>query len=97
MINRLDKFDATDASAPRFGISGFNTSKLTVPRLELGFGFRSALEPLIKHDFDLAAATVERLSSPSVRGMCRLEVARQVLVSLPKPTPQEVAHAPAPH
>jgi hypothetical protein len=101
VINRLDKFDATDGSAPRFGIEAFRTSKLTVPRLELGFGFRSALEPLIRQDFDLTAATVERLASPSVRGACRLEIARQVLQSLPKPAPAKVAHVnvstPAPH
>lgn len=95
VINRLDKFDATDGSAPRFGISGFSTAKLTVPRLELGFGFRSALEPLIKQDFELTAATIERLASPSVRGTCRLEIARLVLPSLPKPTAAKVTQGTA--
>jgi hypothetical protein len=94
-INRLDKFDPTDGSAPRFGIEGFPTTNLTIPRLEFGFGFRNALEPLIKEDFDLTAATVERLSSPSVRGTCRLEIARQVLQSLPKPVPVKIAHGSA--
>jgi hypothetical protein len=59
--------------------------------LEFGFGFRNALEPLVKADFDLTAATIERLTSPSVRGSCRLEIARQALQSLPKPVPLRTA------
>lgn len=90
-INRLDKFDPTDGSAPRFGIEGFRTTNLTIPRLEFGFGFRNAIEPLVKEDFDLTVAAIERLASPSVRGSCRLEIARQVLQSLPKPAPMKIA------
>lgn len=87
VINGLDRFDVADGSAPRFGIEGFSTSNFTIPRLEFGFGFSSALEPLVKEDFDLTASTVERLAAPSVRGTCRLEIARQVLQSQPKPVP----------
>jgi hypothetical protein len=81
IINRLDRFEVRDATAPRFGIEGFATSKLTVPRVPVGFGMRNALTPLVKSDFELTAATIERLTSPSVRGACRIELAREVLQS----------------
>lgn len=85
VINRLERFDPTDEATPRLGIEGFGTAKFTVPTLNLGFGFRSALEPLVKDNFEATVATIDRLNSPSVRGMCRLLAARQVLNSLPKP------------
>lgn len=73
---------------PRLGIEGFTSAKFTVPRVSLGFGFRSALEPLIKEDFDAAAAAIDVLASPSVRGFCRLEAARLVFRSAAR-TPQQ--------
>ena len=81
LINRLERFDPTDETMPRLGIEGFTSAKFTVPRVSLGFGFRSALEPLIKEDFDAAAAAIDVLASPSVRGFCRLEAARLVFES----------------
>lgn len=80
-INRLEKFDPTDSSAPHLGVEGFKTAKFTVPRLDFGFGFRNALEPLIQEDLELTLSTIDSLTSPSVRGACRLEVAKQILHS----------------
>lgn len=80
-INRLEKFDPTDSSAPQLGVEGFRTARFTAPHLKLGFGFRSALEPLIKEDLELTLSTIDSLTSPSIRGACRLEVAKQVLYS----------------
>jgi hypothetical protein len=84
IINRLERFDPTDEGAPRLGIEGFSTTKFTVPRVSFGFGFRNALEPLVTEDFDRTAAAIDGLASPSVRGLCRLEAARQILYSVPK-------------
>lgn len=84
VINKLEQFDPADEANPRLGIEGFAVAKLTVPKLSLGFGFRSALEPLLKENFDATIAAIDGLSSPSVRGICRLLAARQVLNSLPR-------------
>lgn len=84
VINRLERFDPTDEGTPRLGIEGFGAAKFTVPRVSFGFGFRNALEPLVREDFDRTAAAIDGLASPSVRGLCRLEAARQVLYSVPK-------------
>lgn len=91
IINRLERFDPTDEGAPRLGIEGFSTTKFTVPRVSFGFGFRNALEPLVTADFDRTAAAIDGLASPSVRGLCRLEAARQILYSIPKISVQEKA------
>jgi len=88
VINRLEKFDPTDEGAPRLGIEGFGTTKLTVPRVSFGFGFRNALQPLVREDFDRTAAAIDGLASPSVRGLCRLEAARQILYLVPKASVQ---------
>lgn len=86
VINRLERFDPSDAGIPRLGIEGFATTTFTVPRVNYGFGFRDALEPLVRNDFNRTAIAIDSLASPSVRGLCRLEAARQVLLSLPKPS-----------
>ncbi len=92
VINRLERFDCGDSNAPRLGIEGFNTTRFTVPRVNIGFGLGNALMPLINHDFELTAATIDSLVSPSVRGACRMEIARQVLRSVPRPSrPKETA------
>lgn len=83
VINRLERFDPTDEGIPRLGLEAFGATKLTVPRVNYGFGFRGALAPLVSDDFDRAATAIDGLASPSVRGLCRLEAARQVLHALP--------------
>jgi hypothetical protein len=79
VVNRLDKFDPNDNSAPRLGVDGFGTSQFTVPRLEFGFGFSSALKNLVAEDFDRTSSVLDNLVSPSIRGACRIELAKQVL------------------
>ncbi len=95
VINRLEKFDPTDASAPRLGIEGFGAMRFTVPRVTFGFGFRDALAPLVREDFNRTASAIDGLASPSVRGLCRLEAARQFLRSLPQVS-QQIRTAQAP-
>jgi hypothetical protein len=85
VINRLDYFDPNDEATPRLGIEGLAAARETLPRVSVGFGFRGALAPLIKQDFDRTIATVDSLSSPSIRGMCRLQLARQALDYFSRP------------
>lgn len=76
MINKLDKFNLKDASAPKLGIDLSSSSSATVATPRIGFGFGSAIEPLIETDFESVAATVERLAAKEVRGVGRIEAAR---------------------
>jgi hypothetical protein len=45
----------------------------------IGFDFRSAIEPLIKTDFEQVSAIVERLTTKEMNGSGRLEVAKMYL------------------
>ncbi len=76
MINRLDKFNLKDASAPKLGIDLSATSSATVATPRIGFGFGSAIEILIETDFEQIASIVERLAAKEVRGVGRIEAAR---------------------
>ncbi len=76
MINKLDKFNLKDASAPKLGIDLYSISSATVAAPRIGFGFGSAVEPLIETDFEQVAAIVERLAVKEVRGVGRIEAAR---------------------
>jgi hypothetical protein len=75
-INRLDKFNLKDASAPKLDIDVFSTSGATVDVPRVGFGFRSAIEPLIETDFEQISSIVERLGTKETRGIGRLEIAK---------------------
>ncbi|MBA2493242.1 MAG: hypothetical protein H0V31_00930 [Acidobacteria bacterium] len=76
MINKLDKFNLKDASAPKLGIDLSSTSSATVATPRIGFGFSNAIELLIESDFEQVASIVERLAAKEVRGVGRIEVAR---------------------
>ncbi len=76
MINKIDKFNLKDASAPKLGIDLSAASSATVAAPRIGFGFANAIEPLVETDFESVAAVVERLSAKEVRGVGRIEAAK---------------------
>jgi hypothetical protein len=79
MINKLDRFDLRDRAAPDLSLGASATAGATVARPKIGFDFRSAVEPLIKTDFEQISAVVERLTPKEVSGLGRLEVAKLYL------------------
>jgi hypothetical protein len=79
MINKLDRFDLRDGAAPNLGLTAFSASGATVDRPRVGFDFRSAIEPLIKTDFEQISSVVERLVAKEVNGAGRLEIAKLYL------------------
>lgn len=80
-INKTDAFDPTDLSAPRLaGLDGFSAQSL-VPQIRGGYGFKDAVTPLARFDFESCVLVAAKLSEPAVRGVCMLEIARSVLDS----------------
>lgn len=79
MINKLDSFDLLDASAPDLGSGISATSGATVERPRLGFDFRSAIDPLVKTNFEQVVAVAERFTAKEMRGIASLEVAKLYL------------------
>lgn len=75
-VNKIENYNPKNDSAPRLGIDISKTSGITVENPKIGFGFRSAIEPLIESDFDQIVSIVDRLSRKEVRGVSRLEVAK---------------------
>lgn len=84
LLNKLDNFDPTDASALRLGLEGFGASKFTVSHSFRGYGLRDALKNLVTENFDMVIDTLNNLLSPSVRGASKLEAARIVLLANPR-------------
>lgn len=76
MINKLERFNLKDASAPKLGIDLSSASSATVSTPQIGFGLASAIEPLIETDFEQLASIIERVAAKEVRGTGRLEAAR---------------------
>ncbi|CAN5156271.1 hypothetical protein BH20ACI1_BH20ACI1_18770 [soil metagenome] len=76
MINKSDKFNLKENSAPKLGIDLSKTSSATVDTPRIGFGFNNAVENLIETDFEQIASIVERLSAKEIRGVGRIETAR---------------------
>jgi hypothetical protein len=93
LINRIDKFDLLDRSAPDLGLNGFPkaTASLDTPRI--GFDFRSAIEPLITTDFEQVAAAVERFTNKEVAGTARIETAKLFLQKNPEDTKPKAGRA----
>lgn len=79
MINKLDSFDLRDGAAPDLGLGVSATSGATVARPRIGFGLRSAIDPLVATDFEQVSAIVERLTAKELNGVGRLEVAKLFL------------------
>ena len=74
-INKVDRFDLRNNSAPKLGIKGsWRTENLSdAPRV--GFSFRSAIEPLISAHFEDLVNLTDSLKVREVRGTARLEIA----------------------
>jgi hypothetical protein len=83
MINRIDKFDLLDRSAPDLGLTGFPKATATLDTPRIGFDFRSAIEPLITTDFEQVAAAIERFTNKEVAGIGRIETAKLFLQKNP--------------
>ncbi len=76
MLNKSDKFNLKENSAPKLGIDISKTSSATVDTPRIGFGFSNAVENLIETDFEQVASIVERLAAKEIRGVGRIETAR---------------------
>jgi TPR repeat protein len=79
MINKLDKFNLRDGSAPDLSLGVSAASAATVSTPKLGFDFRSAINPLICSDFEEIKAVADRLTAKDVNGVGHLEVAKLYL------------------
>jgi hypothetical protein len=78
-INKLDRFDLKNSSAPRLGIKGSWRSESLTDTPRVGFGFRPAIEPLIPAEFENIINLTDTLKSREIRGLTQLEVARLFL------------------
>ncbi len=79
MINKLDRFDLRNGSAPKLGIGSVSNSGATVATPKSGFDFSSAIEPLIDANFEQISAIAGRLKVKEQNGLARLEAARLYL------------------
>ena len=78
-INKLDHFDLKTSWAPRLGIKGSWWSESLADTPRVGFGFRTAIEPLIPAEFENIINLTDILKSREIRGLTQLEVARLFL------------------
>jgi hypothetical protein len=79
MINKLDRFDLRNGTAPSLGIGAVPTSGATVATPRIGFDFRSAIGPLVDADFEQVSAIAGRLTAKEQNGLARLEAAKRYL------------------
>jgi hypothetical protein len=79
-VNNDPAFDASDTSAPRIAnLAGASNSLL--PRINSGYGLKDAMTLLASADFEGATIIASKLSAPSVRGTCLMEIAGVILTS----------------
>jgi hypothetical protein len=78
-INKLERFDLKDSSAPKLGIKGVWRTESLADAPRLGFGFRSAIEPLMPAEFENLVNLTDSLKVREVRGLAQLEIARRYL------------------
>lgn len=78
-INKLERFDLRNNSAPRLGIKEYWRSQSLANAPRAGFSFRSAIEPLISVEFENLLNLAETLKVREVRGLAQLEIARLYL------------------
>ncbi|HEX6730346.1 MAG TPA: hypothetical protein VF074_10065 [Pyrinomonadaceae bacterium] len=78
-INKLERFDLKDNSAPKLGIKGSPRSESLADAPRVGFSLRSAIEPLISSEFENIANLADSLKVREVRGVARVEIARLFL------------------
>jgi hypothetical protein len=85
MINKLESFDLRAGAAPSLGMSSVSASSGTVSSPRAGFGFESAVEPLVSADFEQVAAVAGTLSAKELNGLARVQVAKLYLSKNGKP------------
>lgn len=68
-----------DSSAPKLGIKGSWRSENLADAPRVGFGFRSAIEPLMSGEFESVLNLADSLKVREVRGLAQLEIARLYL------------------
>ena len=78
-INKLDRFDLKDPVAPRLGIQGSPRSESLADAPRVGFSFRSAIDSIVRNQFDELAELAGSFRVKEIRGLGRLEVARLFL------------------
>lgn len=78
-INKLDRFDLKDPVAPRLGIQGSPRSESLSDAPRVGFSFRSAIDSIVRNQFDELAELAGSFRVKEIRGLGRLEVARLFL------------------
>ena len=78
-INKLDRFDLKNSSAPKLGIKGSWRSESLADAPRAGFSFRSAIEPLISGEFENLINLADSIKIREVRGLARLEIAKLYL------------------
>ena len=78
-INKLDRFDLKNSSAPKLGIKGSWRSESLADIPRIGFSFRSAIEPLIATEFENLVNLTDTLKAREIRGLAQLEIARLFL------------------
>ena len=78
-INKLDRFNLKNSSAPRLGIKGSWRSESLADAPRAGFGFRSAIDPLLPAEFENVLNLADNLKVREVRGLAQLEIARLYL------------------
>jgi len=79
MINKLDRFDLRNGTAPSLGIGAVSSSGATVATPRIGFDFRSAIDLLSDVDFEQVSAIAGRLTAKEQNGLARLEAAKLYL------------------
>ena len=72
----MDHFDLKNSSAPRLGIKGSWRSESLADTPRIGFGSRSAIEPLVAAEFENLVNLTDTLKTREVRGLAQLEIAR---------------------
>ncbi|HEY9405357.1 MAG TPA: hypothetical protein VIQ24_22090 [Pyrinomonadaceae bacterium] len=83
-INQASSFDPVETSAPRLtNLQGFST-QLLLPRIPHGYGLKDAVTPLARADFESSVSIASKLTVPSVRGLCMMEIAQSILEAKPE-------------
>ncbi|CAN5772889.1 hypothetical protein BH20ACI4_BH20ACI4_19750 [soil metagenome] len=75
-INSVEKYNLKSDAAPRLGIEISKTSSVTVRSPQIGFGFRSAIEPFVETEFEKLLPIISRFNDKEVRGIGYLELAK---------------------
>jgi len=86
-INKLDKFDLRDSAAPNLSLAAAPSPE-TLWTPDLGFDFRSVIDPLIATHFEEVASVVERMTTKEVAGVGRIEAAKLFLQKNPEKVAQ---------